>query len=253
MIELSPAAERYTSRYTDLIRTVHEAGLIERNRRYYAIQIGTHIAAFFGIWVAFFALGDSWFQLLLAAALGVIVTQFGFLGHDAAHRQMFTSSTWNAWTARILAGAFAGLSFAWWRTKHNRHHKGPNHEGYDPDIGPGTIAFTPGIVAERTTGFAGWLVKHQGWLFFPLLTLEGLNLHAESIRATLDKQSSQPWRRLELVLVVTRLSVYVALLLSFLPLGRRQRSSLSRWRPSGSAWVLRSHRRTKACRSFHRR
>jgi fatty acid desaturase len=220
MIELSPAPERYTSRYTDLIRTVHEAGLIERNRRYYSIQIGTHIAAFFGIWVAFFALGDSWFQLLLAAALGVIVTQFGFLGHDAAHRQMFTSSTWNAWTARILAGAFAGLSFAWWRTKHNRHHKGPNLEGYDPDIGPGAIAFTPDIVAQRTTGFAGWLVKRQGWLFFPLLTLEGLNLHAESIRATLDKQSHQPWRKLELVLVVTRLSVYVALLLSFLPLGK---------------------------------
>ena len=206
--------ERYVSRYSELIKTVRDEGLLERRHGYYWLQIGAHVAAFFAIWVGFFLLGNSWFQLILAAALGVIVTQFGFLGHDAAHRQMFTSSTWNSWTARILAGAFAGLSFAWWRTKHNMHHKGPNLEGYDPDIGPGAIAFTPGIVAQRSSGFAGWFVKRQGWLFFPLLTLEGLNLHAESVRTAMDKSSKQPWRRVELSLVVTRLAVYVVRILS---------------------------------------
>lgn len=212
--------EQYVSHFTELMQDVKDAGLLERRHIYYWLQIGAHVAAFFGIWVGFFLLGNSWFQLILAAALGVIVTQFGFLGHDAAHRQMFTSGKWNSWTARVLAGAFAGLSFAWWRAKHNMHHKGPNLEGYDPDIGAGAIAFTPGIVAERTTGFAGWFVKRQGWLFFPLLTLEGLNLHAESIRAARDKTSNQPWRRLELFLVVTRLTAYVAILLTFLPLGK---------------------------------
>ena len=46
------------------------------------------VAAFAGVWVGFALLGDSWFQLLLAGALGIVVTQFGFLGHDASHRQM---------------------------------------------------------------------------------------------------------------------------------------------------------------------
>lgn len=214
------SAERHTSRYTDLVRAVDDAGLLARRHGYYWAQIGAHVAAFFAVWVGFFALGNSWFQLITAAALGVVVTQFGFLGHDAAHRQIFTSAAWNSWTARILAGGFAGLSFAWWRGKHNKHHKSPNLDGYDPDIAPGAIAFTPGIVAQRTTGFAGWFVQRQGWLFFPLLTLEGLNLHAESVRATLDKTSRQPWRRLELLLVLTRLGVYVAILLVFLPPGK---------------------------------
>ena len=210
----------YVSHFTDLMQEVKAAGLLERRRGYYVWQIGVHVAAFVGIWVGFFLLGNSWFQLILAALLGVVVTQFGFLGHDAAHRQIFSSPARNAWTARILAGAFAGLSFAWWRAKHNMHHRGPNLEGYDPDIGPGAIAFTPGIVAQRTTGFAGWFVKRQGWLFFPLLTLEGLNLHAESIRAARDKTSKQPWRRTELALVVGRLSIYVVVLLAILPLGK---------------------------------
>jgi len=215
---LAPANERFVSLYTDLAKEVREAGLLERRYLYYWTEMVVAVAAFAAIWVGFALLGDSWFQLLLAAALGVIVTQFGFLGHDAAHRQMFDSASWNAWTARILAGAFAGLSFSWWRAKHNLHHKGPNRADYDPDIAPGAISFTPDVVAART-GFSGWLAQRQGWFFFPLLTLEGINLHISSVRATLDRTSNQPWRRLELGLVVVRLTAYVAVLLVFLPLG----------------------------------
>ncbi|KRC63764.1 delta fatty acid desaturase [Aeromicrobium sp. Root236] len=211
--------DRYVSLFGDLMRDVREQGLLERRYLYYWTQIGLAVAAFAGVWVAFFIIGNSWWQLVPAALLGIVVTQFGFLGHDAAHRQIFASPRWNAWSARIFAGAFAGLSFAWWRTKHNLHHKAPNQEGIDPDIAAGVVAFTPAIVAERT-GFAGWFARHQGWLFFPLLTLEGLNLHAASVQAARDKTSKQPWRRTELAIVVTRLAAYVAVLLAFLPLGK---------------------------------
>jgi fatty acid desaturase len=213
-----PSNERFVSLYTELAKNVRESGLLGRRYLYYWSEIVAAISAFSAIWVGFALLGDSWFQLLLAGALGVVVTQFGFLGHDAAHRQMFVSPAWNSWMARLLAGAFAGLSFTWWRAKHNMHHKGPNKEGYDPDIAAGAISFTPGIVNERT-GFSGWLVKHQGWFFFPLLTLEGLNLHMSSVKVGLDKKSNQPWRRLELYLVVARLTAYVAVLVVFLPFG----------------------------------
>lgn len=119
------------------------------------------VGSFSAIWIEFFLLGNSWFQLLLAGLLGVLLTQFGFLGHDAAHRQIFRSAAWNDWASRILAG-FAGLSHGWWRTKHNLHHAAPNQEGRDPDIGPGAIAFTPAIAAERAWGVPGWFVRHQG-------------------------------------------------------------------------------------------
>jgi fatty acid desaturase len=214
------AGAEFTTHFTELLRTVREARLLERRRSYYWGQIGVHVAAFVALWFAFFWLGDSWLQLLLAGALGVVVTQFGFLGHDAAHRQMFSSKAWNAWTARILAGGFAGLSFGWWRAKHNRHHRSPNLEGYDPDIGPGAIAFTPAIVAQRTGGITGWFVRRQGWLFFPLLTLEGLNLHVASIRAGFDQTSAHPWRRTELLLVIGRLTAYIAVLAAVLPVGK---------------------------------
>ena len=146
-----------------------------------------------------------------------MLTQFGFLGHDAAHRQMFVSAAWNDWTARILSGAGAGLSYGWWRGKHNLHHSAPNQEGRDPDIGPGAVAFTPEIVAERT-GFSGWCARHQGWLFFPLLTLEGLSLHIAGIRTLLGSPIRH--RVVELLLIGLRLVGFVAFLLVLLPPGK---------------------------------
>ena len=101
--------------YTELARTVRESGLHRRRYGYYWSRISIAVVAFGFIWWGVIALGNSWFQLILAGVLGVLVTQFGFLGHDAAHQQVFRSSRWNEWTARILAGVFAGLSYGWWR------------------------------------------------------------------------------------------------------------------------------------------
>jgi fatty acid desaturase len=207
------------SLYTDLVRSVRDRGLLERRYAFYWGQMIVAVAAFVSIGAAVVLLGNSWFQLVLAAALGVVVTQFGFLGHDAAHRQMFRSSAWNEWAARVLSGVFAGLSYSWWRDKHNRHHANPNREGEDPDVGPGAIAFTRDIASQRTTGFAGWFVRRQGWLFFPLLTLEGLNLHAESVRSLLRSRNA-PYRRLEAIMVGTRLTSYVVALVVLLPPGK---------------------------------
>ena len=68
-------------------------------------------------WVlAFIWIGDSWWQLLNAGVLAIIMTQLGFLGHDAAHRQIFKSGRWNDWTSMIIANLFVGISYGWWRT-----------------------------------------------------------------------------------------------------------------------------------------
>jgi len=40
---------------------------------------------------AFVAVGESWWQLLLAPVFAILFTQVGFLGHDAGHRQIFGS------------------------------------------------------------------------------------------------------------------------------------------------------------------
>ena len=210
--------QRYSNLYTDLAQTVRELGLLRRRHRYYFIRIGLVIAAFAGVWVGVGLLGDSWLQLLMAGALALVLTQVAFLSHDSAHRQIFQSAAWNDWTARILAGGLVGISAGWWRTKHSKHHQAPNQVDRDPDIGTGVLAFTPESV-EKRTGLRGWLTRRQGWLFFPLLTLEGLSLYVASVRHLL-RRSATSVERIEAAIVLTRIGGYLAVLLILLPIGK---------------------------------
>ena len=98
--------------------------------------------------------------------------------------------------------------------KHSRHHANPNKVGADEDIRPGVLLFTPDDAARRT-GLSGWLTARQGWLFFPLLTLEGLSLHADAVRTVVqDRELSH--RGTEALLLTIRLAVLPGLVLALL-------------------------------------
>lgn len=206
-----------TASYSALMRTVRDAGLLRRREGfYYAVFAGLALALG-GIIAGMVLLGDSWFQLLMAGALGIVLTQIAFVTHEASHRQVFASGKVNDWVGRILATAVVGISYHWWMHKHSRHHAKPNQKGADPDIEPDTIVFTEAD-AEKSTGFLALITRRQGYLFFPLLTLEGINLHFRSIVSLFDKGRVEH-RYLELTLIALRLSIYVAVLFMFLPLG----------------------------------
>ena len=162
-------------------------------------------------------LDDSWLQLLIAGALGLIFTQFAFLGHEASHRQILASGPSNDRIGRVLATLFVGISYDWWMNKHTRHHANPNKIGKDPDIEIDTISFLEEDAASRR-GLMAWFTRRQGYLFFPLLLLEGLNLHIRSISALFGPRRVEG-RWLELTLLGARFAVYLAVLFWLLPLG----------------------------------
>lgn len=169
--------------------------------------------------VGFVHLGDSWWQLGSAVVLSVLLTQTAFLGHDAAHRQIFRSGRWNDWTSLVLANLFVGLSYGWWQSKHTRHHAAPNEEGSDPDIDLAVIAFTPARATRQRSALGRWLVARQGWYFFPTLLLEGVSLHADGLIRVLGRGKLKR-RWVELSMLLVRLGGLVTLVFLVLPPGK---------------------------------
>jgi fatty acid desaturase len=204
------------SSFTALTRQVHELGLMRRRYGYYWTKLIGALIVLAGWVTGFVWIGDSWWQLAWAAVLAVIMTQTAFLGHDAAHRQIFESGRWNDWISLIIANLLVGLSYGWWQSKHNRHHANPNKDGYDPDIALTALAFTPERATRHRSRLMRWLVAHQGWYFFPILLLEGLSLHADGIKRVLGRGKVQR-RWVELAFLTVRLGGLVALLLWVLP------------------------------------
>ena len=81
---------------------------MKRRYGYYAVKSALMIMATAAIVVGVIALGESWLQLILAGALGLVFAHFGFLGHDAAHRQIFVSGKANDAPAWCSAPCSAG-------------------------------------------------------------------------------------------------------------------------------------------------
>lgn len=183
---------------------------------FYALTGAGVLLAFGGAVTGFILLGNSWFQLLIAGALGLIFTQTAFLAHEAAHRQILASGPANDRLARVLAGLI-GMSYSWWDSKHSRHHANPNRVGKDPDIEVDTISFLEEDAVEAR-GFRRFLTMRQGWLFFPLLTLEGLNLHLHSFRY-LFRREAVKGRWIELGIIAARFVVLLVPVFMMLPLG----------------------------------
>ena len=206
-----------TTEYSALLRTVRDAGLLRRRTGFYFMMFGLVTLALGGVITGMILLGDSWFQLLMAGALGIILTQYAFLAHEASHRQVFESGRANDLAGRTIANLFVGISYSWWMTKHSRHHANPNMIGKDPDIERDFISFIDEDAA-KAKGFYGWVTQRQGWFFFPVLIFEGLNLHLHGLRTVFGRGKVDK-RAVEITMIVSRIGAYCAVIFLMLPLG----------------------------------
>ncbi|MRX44536.1 fatty acid desaturase family protein [Agromyces kandeliae] len=201
---------RSNSDFTDLARRVRDAGLMRRRYGYYWTKLVSVPLAFAAAIAIFIWIGDTWWQLFTAVGFAVLFTQTAFLGHDAAHRQIFRSGRWNDWISLIVGDLFIGMSYGWWQHKHTRHHATPNQIGADPDIELPVVAVTPDRAARAKTRVMRWIMSHQGVFFFPILLLEGLSLHASSVRRVLVRERVAR-RPVEIAFLAVRIVGFVAL------------------------------------------
>jgi len=205
-----------TRGYTQLSRTVREAGLLRRTPWFYGLVGFALLLGFGGCVTGFILLGQSWFQLLVAAGLGILFTQTAFLAHEAAHRAILTTGPGNDRLARLLGG-IAGMSYAWWDAKHTRHHANPNRIGKDPDIEVDTISFLEEDAAA-SRGLRRLVTGRQGWLFWPLLAFEGANLHYLGVRHLVRREHVQG-RWTELGTLAARFAIVLVPIFLLLPTG----------------------------------
>ena len=206
-----------TSEFASLLASVEAAGLLGRRRLFYVGMFILVTAVLAASGVAFALLRGTWYELIVAAVLGVVFTQYAFLAHEAAHRQVWASGRANDNSGRFISSFLVGISYTWWMSKHSRHHAAPNTIDRDPDIDPDFIVFQERH-ARALSGIWSWLAQRQGWLFFPALTLEGLNLHVQAVR-TVFSRGKVANRPLEIAFILVRNLSYLGVVFAFLPVG----------------------------------
>jgi fatty acid desaturase len=206
-VTLAPA----TSNYTELLARVKEAGLLHKKPSFYVIRLVILSIISVGLWTAGGFIGASGAQdsliipvaFAIAGLLGIVGAQFGFIAHEASHRQIFRNNKWNDWAGLFLSNLFAGLSYGFWMRKHNKHHQKPNQIGEDPDIAIRVLSFTVESRDDKR-GIERWISNRQGYLFPFLLFLTGFDLLLDSFLAIRRTDRPLGIRVLEFSLMVIR-------------------------------------------------
>lgn len=213
----APAAAGTGSDFARLAKRVTNAGLLDRRPGYYTLRLSVVGALFVAGWTAFALIGDSWWQLAVAGFLAVIFGQVALITHDLAHRQIFRRRRPSEIGGRIFGNLGIGMSYGWWMNKHTRHHANPNHEELDPDVNPDILVWSLDQ-ARASRGLPRFIGSRQAYLFFPLLTLEGFNLHVSSIRGLGSRSMKR--RGVEAAMLFTHLAVYLGALFLVLSPGK---------------------------------
>lgn len=212
------------SLYTELLKKVKNAGLLNKKPSHY-IKFLTVIsllslAAWAGVWAI--SLTNNWAIQLTAIpvmiVLGMLTSQYGFIAHEASHRQVFANNKWNDTLGLILANGFAGFSQGFWLAKHNKHHSATNSINEDPDIQIAVLSFYPEQLQERK-GVEKVLAKNQGWLFPFLLLMTAFHLLIDSFIALGHKSKHATVGRkiLEFAIIIIRQALPIVILFVLFP------------------------------------
>ncbi len=213
------------SNFSQVLNLVRDAGYLKKKPSFYIIRLVVISVIASALWtgagfLAWAATLNGWWMVLafaIVALLGVMSAQYGFIAHEAAHRQIFRNNKLNDWTGLILANLFAGLSYGFWLKKHNKHHQRPNQIGEDPDIAIRVLSFTTESKMSKK-GMERWFSDRQGYLFPLLLLFTGFDLLLDSVAGMGRKDRSIGIRILEFSLMLIRqFAPYVVLAIMFGP------------------------------------
>ena len=177
-----PAPEALDSQaLKDLRARLEVRGLFTPSRfwtRKLLLWIPTFFLSYLGLLLLPF--GILWVALALAASVGLLT--MGYIGHDAGHfalsRRRWVNDFWGQFGMTFLCG----MSFGFWRSRHNKHHAHCQEIGRDPDMHFGVLfSVYPGSASWHTP-LGRFFLRIQKWAFWPLSAFYWVALRYDAIR-----------------------------------------------------------------------
>jgi len=174
-------------KYRELYVQVKAAGLFDCPYTSYAWECLRYVT-----FAALFATCIHFAQYALAGVfLGCLWHQLVFTVHDSGHMGITHNFQLDTCIGIFIADFLGGLSVGWWKRNHNVHHIVTNSAEHDPDIQH--IPFFAishrffdslrSSYYDRVMDFdavAQWAIKHQHWLYYPILCFGRFNLYVLS-------------------------------------------------------------------------
>ncbi|KAJ8601548.1 hypothetical protein CTAYLR_005226 [Chrysophaeum taylorii] len=100
--------------------------------------------------------------------LGIVSGRCGWLMHEGGHYSLTSNIAVDKFLQEVLYGVGCGMSAAWWRNQHNKHHAVPQKLKHDVDLDTLPLVAFNAKIAKDAKGFMKFWLKLQGVLFIPV-------------------------------------------------------------------------------------
>jgi fatty acid desaturase len=165
----------------DLRAQLDARGLFEPSRFWtwkLMFWVPTFFLSYLGLLVLPF--GILWSLLAIFASVGLLT--MGYVGHDAGHFSLSKARWVNNFWGQFGMTFLCGMSFGFWRSRHNSHHVHCQEVGGDPDMHFGVLFSVYPDSASWRTGLGRFFLGIQKWAFWPLSAFYWVTLRYDAIR-----------------------------------------------------------------------
>lgn len=147
-------------------------------------------------------------QLATLLMLAIANVQAGYIAHEAGHGAITRNTRLADCIGQVFNSLLTALAYSHFQYIHTRHHAYCNDSARDPDIRSGIFSLYPGALDEKHGRLGRLVSRYQGYLIWPLVSLQGFSLKADSVR-TLRMFPEQT--RVDQVLLVVHMLLWLAL------------------------------------------
>jgi fatty acid desaturase len=119
-------------------------------------------------------------RALAIVLLAAICMHGGFLAHEAGHGALTNDRRLATAVGLVFNTLISGMCYAYFQHIHRKHHPHCNERAHDPDMQSALFTIYP--ESARGKGWFGRLItRHQAWLIWILVWLQGLTLKVDSL------------------------------------------------------------------------
>ena len=174
----SPAEERRL--HGMLVAELSAAGCFRRaplhSIAYGAFILATYAVAY-GVLLADPGLAARGLAIVVIAALCM---HGGFLSHEAGHGALTSNRRLATAVGLVFNTLVSGMCYAYFQHIHRKHHPHCNERAHDPDMQSELFTIYPES-ARGKSWFGRLITRHQAWLIWILVWLQGLTLKIDSV------------------------------------------------------------------------
>jgi fatty acid desaturase len=124
----------------------------------------------------------GWVDRLVLLLIATFASfQAGLLAHDVSHRNLSKSRVRTRLLGQYFMSFLGGQAYAHWEWQHLSHHRHTQEAADDPDLDVDFFALTH-QAASGKRGLRRWTTRQQGWLLWPMVTLQGFAVRVNTVR-----------------------------------------------------------------------